>query len=120
MQSDVANVDLYLEGVPAERRAVLTALRAVCVEELTGFEEAMRYGMPTYVRDGESEVGWASQKQYISLYVTRSDVLEPYRERLAHLDVGKGCIRYRKPAAVDLDLVRAMLAAVAATRGPIC
>jgi hypothetical protein len=47
-------------------------------------------------------------------------VLANYRDRLAHLDVGKGCIRYPSPAMVDLALVRSMLTEVAATRGPVC
>ena len=50
----------------------------------------------------------------------RSDVLEAHRAQLAGLDVGQGCIRYRSPAAVDFTVVRSMLAAVAASRGPVC
>jgi uncharacterized protein YdhG (YjbR/CyaY superfamily) len=113
-------VDAYLAEVPADRREVLAALRGACLDSLTGFEEGMGYGMPTYSRDGQGEVAWASQRRYISLYVTRSDVLANYRERLAHLDVGKGCIRYPSPAKVDLALVQQMLTEVAATRGPVC
>ena len=80
----------------------------------------MSYGMPAYSRDGITEIGWASQKRYISLYVVRGDVLDAYRGQLAHLSVGKGCIRYRNPAAVDFAVVRSMLTAVAASRGPVC
>lgn len=120
MQSAAKSVDAYLAEVPQERRQVLTALRQVCLDALTGFEEGMTYGMPTYSRDGLGEVGWASQKQYISLYVTRKDVLDTYRDQLAHLDVGKGCVRYPSPGKVDLTVVQSMLTAVASTRGPVC
>ena len=71
-------------------------------------------------RDGVTEIAWASQKRYISLYVMRTDVLNAHRSQLADLDVGKGCIRYRSPAGVDLTVVRSMLTAVAASRGPVC
>jgi uncharacterized protein YdhG (YjbR/CyaY superfamily) len=120
VRSDADDVDGYLAQVPADRRAVLSGLRELCGRLLAGFDEAMRYGMPTYSRDGIAEVAWASQKRYISLYVMRADVLDAYRERLAGLDVGRGCIRYRSPAAVDFTVVRSMLAAVAASRGPVC
>ena len=80
----------------------------------------MRYGMPGYSRDGEVEVGWASQARYLSLYITRTDVLDAHRDRLTGLDVGKGCVRYRNPSDVDLGVVDAMLTATAATRGPVC
>jgi hypothetical protein len=54
------------------------------------------------------------------LYVMRGDVLDAHRERLAGLDAGQGCIRYRSPAAVDFTVIRSMLAAVAASHGRVC
>lgn len=76
--------------------------------------------MPAYSRDGTAEIAWASQKRYISLYVMRADVLNAHRGQLSGLDVGKGCIRYRSPAAVDFTVVHSLLTAVAASRGPVC
>jgi hypothetical protein len=52
--------------------------------------------------------------------VLRTDVLNAHLSQLADLDVGKGCIRYRNPAAVDFTVVRSMLTAVAASQGPVC
>jgi uncharacterized protein YdhG (YjbR/CyaY superfamily) len=120
VHSDADDVGSYLAQVPAGRRAVLSELREECRRLLADFDEGMRYGMPTYSRDGTAEVAWASQKRYISLYVMRGDVLDAHRGRLASLDVGQGCIRYRSPAAVDFAVVRSMLTAVAASRGPVC
>jgi len=120
VDSDADAVDSYLAQVPADRRAVLGELRQTCDRVLVGFDEGMRYGMPTYSRGGIAEIAWASQKRYISLYVMRADVLAAYRERLAGLDVGKGCIRYPNPAAVDFTVIRSMLGDVAASRGPVC
>ena len=120
MHSDADDVDSYLAQVPVDRRTVLSELRQMCGRLLVGFEEAMRYGMPTYSRDGVAEIAWASQRRYISLYVMRADVLNAHRDQLGGLGVGKGCIRYRSPAAVDFTVVRSMLAAVAASHGPVC
>ena len=50
----------------------------------------------------------------------RADVLDAHRGQLSGLDTGKGCIRYRSPAAVDFTVVHSMLTAVAASRGPVC
>ena len=72
-------------------------------------------GEPTYARDGDVEVGFVSQKRYISLYILRTDVLDSHRRQLSHLNVGKGCIRYTKPEQIDFDLVDSMLKATAAT-----
>ena len=120
VHSDADDVGTYLALVPEDRRAVLNEMRGACRTLLAGFDESMRYGMPAYSRDGVAEIAWASQKRYISLYVMRTDVLNAYRSQLAGLDVGKGCIRYRNPAAVDFTVVRSMLTAVAASQGPVC
>jgi uncharacterized protein YdhG (YjbR/CyaY superfamily) len=120
VRSDAVDVDSYLMQVPEGRRAVLTGMRDACRRLLAGFAESMSYGMPAYSRDGTAEVAWASQKRYISLYVMRADVLDAHRGQLAGLDVGKGCIRYRSPAAVDFTVVHSILAAVVASRGPVC
>lgn len=71
MQSTAKNVTAYLDEVPAERKAALTELRELCRTLLKGFEESMMYGGPCYSRNGEVEVGFASQKNFIGLYILR-------------------------------------------------
>jgi hypothetical protein len=47
-------------------------------------------------------------------------VLDAHREQLAGVKCGKGCVRYTSPAKVDFEVVRSILEATAASRGPIC
>ena len=42
-----------------------------------------------------------------------------HRDELAHLDVGKGCVRFRRVDQIDHDLVRTMLTETAASRDPV-
>jgi uncharacterized protein YdhG (YjbR/CyaY superfamily) len=116
------DVDAYVERVDEPRRDAVRLLRDLCREHLVGFEEVLGYGMPGYRRPGraEGEIGIAAQKRYISFYVLRTDVMAAHRERLAGLDVGKGCIRYRRPEQIDADVVRSILAMTSGTEGPIC
>jgi uncharacterized protein YdhG (YjbR/CyaY superfamily) len=122
MQSEAKSVNAYLGEVPAERKEALTKLRDLCRSALQGCKESMDYGMPSYSRDGEVEVGFASQKNYISLYILKQEVLETYKERLAGVGVsfGKGCIRYSKPERIDFKVVEEMLAASEKSDAPIC
>ena len=117
-------VDAYLTQVTGSRRDAVVRLRELCLEHLPGFTEGMRYGMPGYwrgpVADGEGEIGFAAQKQYLSFYVVRTDVMAAHRDRLAGPSLGKGCVRYRRPEQVDWDIVRSILGQTAATSGPIC
>jgi uncharacterized protein YdhG (YjbR/CyaY superfamily) len=120
MGGDVATVDGYLAEAPADRREALELLRGLCIDELPGFEEAMRYGMPSYLRLSEVEISFASHEGYISLYVLRRDAIEANAQRLEGLSVGKGCIRFRHRDQIDPQTVRALLRSTAASTGAIC
>ncbi len=122
MQSEAKDITTYVQEAPAERQEVLTRLRDLCRATLTGFEEAMAYGGPTYSRNGEVEVGFASQKNFIGLYILRTDVMNAHRDQLKGkgISVGKGAIRYSKPERIDFDVVESMLRATAVSTGPVC
>ncbi|WP_326609664.1 DUF1801 domain-containing protein [Streptomyces scopuliridis] len=120
VRSEANDVAGYLAEVSEERRDALARVRRLCREELKGFDEVMAYGMPAYERDGAAEIAFAGQKRYISFYVMRSDVREAFGERLAGQDMGKGCLRFRRPENIDFDLLRDLLRATAARPGKIC
>jgi uncharacterized protein YdhG (YjbR/CyaY superfamily) len=110
MQSKAENVDQYLAEVPRARFEALEQLRKMCLEILEGYQESMEYGMPSYKQSGnEVEIAFASQKNYISLYVLKQDVLDKHRESLKGLNLGKGCIRYSKPEKIDFEIVKSLL-----------
>jgi uncharacterized protein YdhG (YjbR/CyaY superfamily) len=115
-------VTTYIKEVPAERQEALLKLRALCQELLTGFEETMDYGGPSYKRNGEVEVGFMSQKHYIGLYILRTDVMNAYRDLLKgkRINIGKGAIRYSKPERIDFRVVESMLRGTVESTGPIC
>jgi uncharacterized protein YdhG (YjbR/CyaY superfamily) len=122
MQSQAKDVTAYLEEVPAERRAALVQLRKQCLATLKGFEESMQYGGPCYSRNGEVEVGFASQKHFIGLYILRTDVMKTYQSQLKikGVSLGKGCIRYSRPEKIDFELVKKMLQATVESTGAVC
>jgi uncharacterized protein YdhG (YjbR/CyaY superfamily) len=68
MQSQApTTVDDYMGTVLEERRAALAKLRAYCHSIFTGYDESMNYNMPTYARDGEMAIAFASRKNYMKL-----------------------------------------------------
>ncbi|MEO8354437.1 MAG: DUF1801 domain-containing protein [Chloroflexota bacterium] len=106
----------YIEESPAERPETLTRLRDLCRALLTDFEETMDYGGPCYSRGGGVEVGFASQKHFIGLYILRTDVMNAHK----HISFGKGAIRYSRPERIDFAVVEKMLRATQESTGPIC
>lgn len=113
-------VDDYMATAPPERRPALEALREACLQLLPGFSESLDYGVPSYQRDQDVEIAFASQKDYISLYVLHTDVMNAHLSRLEGLSVGKGCIRYRHTDQIDMDVVRSMLMMNALTSSVTC
>lgn len=122
MQSQAKDVTTYIEEAPAERREALNRLRGLCREILLHFEETMDYGGPSYKRNGEVEVGFASQKHFIGFYILRTDVMTAHRDQLQGrgISVGKGAIRYSKPEHIDYGVVESMLRGTMKSTGPVC
>ncbi len=65
-------------------------------------------------REGEtSMISLASRKQYISLYVfcaTEGRYLaHSYVDRLPKASIGKSCVRFKRLADVDLDILEELL-----------
>lgn len=125
MRSDATTVAEYLAALPEERREAIEAVRAVILDHLPeGYEEAVNFGMityqvplatypKTYNRQPLMYAALASQKQYMSLYLTSiylseegAEVFErDYRATGKRYDVGKSCIRFRTLDDLPLDLV---------------
>ena len=99
----------YLAEVPAERRQAVEKLRDLCRESLPGAEESIEYGMPVYKRDGVLQVAFASQKQYIALYIGRKEVLDEFQDQFPGVSCGKGCLRFSKPEKIDFATVKRLL-----------
>ena len=64
----------------------------------------MNYGMPYYELNGHL-CAFASQKNYISLYLMNTPVLQRNLELFGKLKIGKGCVRFKKLEDLPIDAV---------------
>ena len=109
MRIGFVTVDEYIEAAEPERRTTLRALRELVRETVPEVREEVRYGMPYYDHHGEL-CAFAAQKRYFSFYVIGAgSPLTAHRAELGKLDVGKGCIRFRRLEEVPPDTLRAIL-----------
>ena len=81
----------------------------------------LSYGRYTYQGCSGRTGDWmclalASNKQYISLYAGPIG-LEPFADRLAKANLGRGRIRFKRLSDVDLDVIDEVIRASAATDG---
>lgn len=128
MQSKATTVDAYLEEVPEDRRAAMKKIRATIKKHLPkGFAEGMQYGMMGYFvphklypagyhcnpKEPLPYASVASQKNYISIYLMSAYIdsaVEKYIKaefaaRGLKLDMGKCCIRFKKPEEIPHDII---------------
>lgn len=129
MQSDAKTPDEYIAGLPEDRKEALEKLRKVIKKNLPkGFKEEMNYGMLGYVvphsmypagyhcnpKDPLPFLAVASQKNFVAVYhmgVYSDEKLlkwftDEYAKRVkGKLDMGKSCIRFKKPENIPFDLI---------------
>lgn len=129
MQSKAKTVDEYIDELPEDRKKAMTELRKVIKKNIPkGFQEGMGYGMAGwsvphskypagYHCDPKLPLpflGFASQKNFIALYhmgiYSDPKLMKWFTEAHARasskkLDMGKSCIRYKKPEDIPYQLI---------------
>jgi hypothetical protein len=129
-RSTATTVAGYLAELPAERRAVVEAVRDTVLRHLPdGYEETMNWGMisyevplarypDTYNRQPLSYAALAAQKHHYALYLNAAYQDEASERRLRDgfaaagrtLDIGKSCVRFRRLDDLPLDVIGDVIA----------
>ena len=135
MTSKATTVAEYLNSLPEDRRAAISAVRKVILDNLPkGYEECMNYGMIGYVVPHSLYpagyhcdpklpmpfAGLASQKNHMAIYVMTvygdNDTEKWFRKAWAttgkKLDMGKCCIRFKELEDIPLDVIGKLIARV--------
>jgi hypothetical protein len=121
--TDASSPDEYIAELEEPRRSELMTLHELVQTLLPGEEPYLLSGMIAYGhyhykgksgREGDwAPVLLASRKQYISLYLSAAVdgqyVAEKYKSRLPKANIGRSCIRFRKLADVDLDVLKSAI-----------
>jgi hypothetical protein len=129
MTSQAPTADQYFAELPTDRQEAMEKLRATLLKHLPkGFKETMSYGMVTYcVPHSTYPAGYhcnpeqplpflsiASQKNFIALYhmgmYSDPKLLEWFtaeypKHSKTKLDMGKSCVRFKKPEAIPFELI---------------
>jgi hypothetical protein len=129
MQSKANTPNEYLDSLPEDRRKVISELRKIIKKNLPkGFKEVMSYGMLGFVvphsmyPDGYHctpelplpFLNLASQKNFIAIYhmgIYADPKLlgwftkEFPKHSKSKLDMGKSCIRFKKPDDIPVKLI---------------
>ncbi|QDX94834.1 DUF1801 domain-containing protein [Brevibacillus laterosporus] len=108
VSQNIETVDAYIANAPKDRRDDLNKLRTLLVQEAPNAKELVKYKMPYYELNGQL-FAFASQKQYISLYILNTPVLQRNIKLLHSLKVGKGCIRFNSFDQLPITAIKKIL-----------
>ena len=132
-KSDAATHEEYIERLDEPRRGEIRALHELIRRTAPQLEPTMEFGMLGYGRyhyrypsgrEGDWQlVGVASNKNYISLYVTAAApgggyLAERYQDQLPKASIGKSCIRFKRLGDVDQEVLERLLRTVAVVVPP--
>jgi uncharacterized protein YdhG (YjbR/CyaY superfamily) len=134
MKSEAKTPDEYIAELPEDRKIAVQKLREIALKNLPkGFKEVISYGMLGYVVPHELYPKgyhcspnlplpfFASQKNSINIYhmaiYADSDlykwIVDEYpKYSNAKLDMGKGCIRFKKVDAIPLEMIGELLSKI--------
>jgi hypothetical protein len=123
-----ATPEAYVEALPSPRREDIGQLHARIRELAPTLAASAEQGMLTYgrysyrYRSGRTgewfAIGIASNKDYVSMYAPTL-ILEPYVARLPKANLGRGCIRFKRLADLDLEVIDEVIRASAANDGQL-
>lgn len=101
MQYDVKTPAEYIDALDEDwRREKLEHLRTLIKSKAPEFEEAIEYKMLSYKDERGAIFYLNAQKNYVSLYVGDARKVDHDGSLLKGIDVGKGCIRFKKSVSI--------------------
>ena len=101
MQYNALTPAEYLDVLEEDwRKETLLQIRDVILEKAYDFKERIHYKMLCYTDELGDLFHLNAQKHYVSLYVGDSAKVDPDGSLLKGLNLGKGCIRFKKSVKV--------------------
>ena len=102
-QPTAQTIDGYIAGFPPDVQAILEKIRATIRKEAPDATEAIKYGMPTFVLNGNL-IHFAAFTHHIGLYPTPSGI-ETFKRELAGYESAKGSVQFPLDAPMPYDLI---------------
>ena len=96
-------IDDYISAFPAETQKALRQIRKAIKTAAPGAEEAIKYGVPTFVLNGNL-VHFAAFKNHIGFYPTPSAIAK-FREDLSKYKSAKGSVQFPLDEPMPVALV---------------
>lgn len=98
------NIDEYIANFPEEVQSVLQQLRTAIHELAPTATEAIKYGIPTFVLNGNL-VHFAAYEKHIGFY-PGAEAIAIFAPELKKYEVSKGTVRFYLDQPLPFELVK--------------
>jgi uncharacterized protein YdhG (YjbR/CyaY superfamily) len=105
-----AEIDAYLETVPALQREVLSVLRARILDAVPESEEGISYRVPAFRVEGTVVAGFASFTNHMSYLPFSGSVLSQLSGEIAAFTYTKSALHFTVDNPLSDDLVKRLIA----------
>lgn len=129
MASTISTFEQYIESVPDDGKQIIIKLQKIFSENLfDGFEPMIQYGMPSFVvphrlfpqgyhcspEQPLPFISFAARNKFIAVYHMGIYAIPEFckwfteeypKHAKTNLDMGKSCIRFKKPEHIPCDLI---------------
>jgi uncharacterized protein YdhG (YjbR/CyaY superfamily) len=136
MQKNATSAEEYISQCPEDRQQALNQLRQAILSKLpAGFQEGIGYGMVGYTiphriylagyhcdpKQPLPFASFASQKNFIAFYhmglYAMPELMTWFMDEYAKvakgkIDMGKSCIRFKKPDQIPFDLISELMSKI--------
>lgn len=108
MNTNLSTIDDYLSVFPPEVQASLEKIRRLIAKAAPKASEAIKYGIPTFVLNGNL-IHFAAYRTHIGLYPT-PDLINAFRTELQTYKTSKGAIQFPLDQPLPWKLIKKIIA----------
>ncbi|TGK02712.1 DUF1801 domain-containing protein [Leptospira langatensis] len=102
------DVENYINQAPISRRENIRGLVESLKDEFPDLREGLKYGMPTFERNGRW-IAFSNHRNHLSVYFCEESFVRAFRSKFPEAETGKNCIFLRDKEKFPTAYLRTLL-----------
>ncbi len=104
---DIKTISQYIKLYPKDVQAILKKVHTTIKAVVPKADEAIKYGIPTFIVNGKNLVHFAAYKNHVGFYPAPS-AIKKFKLELAKYETSKGAIKFPLTDSIPYPLIKKM------------
>ena len=104
----INGIEEYIKTLPLPSQEKISSLRALLKNLYPQAEEAIKYGVPTFVLHNKNLIHFAAFKKHIGIY-PGSEIIKSFSHKLTNYPTSKGAIQFALDNPLPLPLIKKII-----------